>query len=126
MSGALERILELESAGVVMSRNRHFELFEREENRAALQAWRSVAALRQSLEDHRRLGETKLELTPSDGRYRLVARIDGIAAKLEWRLHAGEIGLLLRNPDVRLWFEWSGVHAPAESTRYMQGPSGAP
>ncbi len=123
---AVARILELEARGISMSRNRHFEVFQERENRAALLVWRHVAAVRRSLFKHRRLGEVilSLESEPGGEYHRLVAEIHEIAARLEWRLHAGEVGILLRDPDVRVWFESAGLTTPEASTAYMQG--GAP
>lgn len=122
MSTALKRILELEADGIAMSRNRHFEIFKLDENRAALQKWRHVAAVRRSLHQHQKLGPVDLELTPLDGAsFRLVAVIADIAARLEWRLHAGEIGLLMRDDTLRGWFEANGVTVPEASVPYMRG-----
>lgn len=128
MSSPLERILELENQGFVMSRNRHFEIFKDRANRAALDVWRNVAAIRRSLTHHRSLGRVSLELEAiaDSEHYRLVVDVEDIAARLEWRLRAGEIGLLLRDPEVRAWFEKSGLRLPMESSRYMSGLSGAP
>ncbi|MEO1174309.1 MAG: hypothetical protein AAFX94_19990 [Myxococcota bacterium] len=124
MSAALKRILELEADGVAMSRNRHFDVFKDERNHAALRKWRHVAAVRRSLYQHRRLGPVSLELTPLEGdKFRLVAGAADISARLEWRLHAGEIGLLMRDPDLRAWFERAGVSLPAASAPFMAGPT---
>lgn len=120
---AVARILELEARGISMSRNRHFDIFEKRENRAALQVWRHVAAVRRSLFKHRRLGDVALSLEPEDDgeHHRLVATIDDIDARLEWRLHAGELGILLRDAEVRRWFDHEGLEAPAASAEYMRG-----
>ena len=119
---AVARILELEADGIAMSRNRHFELFQKRENRAALEVWRHVAAVRRSLFKYRTLGEVQLTLAPLDDTHlRLIAEVEEISARLEWRLHAGEIGILLRHPDVRAWFDQCGIETPAASAEYMKG-----
>lgn len=124
MQSALNRILELEANGIEMSRNRHFEVFMEHRNRSALHKWRQVAAIRRSLLKQRDLGKVDLELRSVDvEHFMLTASVGEISARAEWRMHAGEIGLLLRDESLRHWFQTQGIDVPLACERFMSGPS---
>jgi hypothetical protein len=120
MSAALQRILELERDGIELSRNRHFELFENQENRAALEIWKHVASVRRALLQQRSQGRVMLRLhRTEDGQCVLEAALEEIEARSQWHLAPGEVGLLLRDQGIREWFEAEGIELPDEARAYL-------
>lgn len=121
MSAALRRILELERDGVAFSRNRHFDVFEERENRAALDLWNHIEAVRRALYKHHALGTVQLSLQRTEaGPCVLEVTIAEIGARARWHLDPREIGLLMRDAGVREWFAAAGIEVPEEGRAFLK------
>src|SRR5690606_9828382 len=93
VSAEAERILELEAAGIPMSRNQHFDLFKQRENRRALALYRQLSRWAEILRGHHASGDLQVTVSFEPQRHHLrihLPRIEGTATlwldELEYEL----------------------------------------
>lgn len=100
MSAAAKRIIELEEAGIAMSRNRHFDLFQEHENRRALVLYRELRYWAEMIREHHASGELQVTVSFDEQRRQLrinLPRIEGTVTlwldELEYQLLRREEGI---------------------------------
>lgn len=108
MSREARRMLELQAAGIAMSRNRHFDLFEQEENRGALRLFRKLRYWSEMIRQHHRRGREIMRIRTENHRHPKT-HADRFEVVIEMPSIAGSETLYLTELEYRLLREQPGM-----------------
>jgi len=110
---ALDRLRELQAAGVAFSRNKHFALFEQSGNREALSLHRYLDALAEEITEGHGHGSLAVSVeAPSIGPVSLEIMRRDLGIKHTVHLHADELEALGDRLEVREILATYGVGVP--------------
>ena len=113
MPGGIQRLKELEAAGVELSRNRNFDIFSKAENRRALKLRRYLDALSLEIRARHRQRDLVLSATwepESDAdKVCLELTVPSLSLKLTTYLSADELDAIAQHEDVARALESFGI-----------------
>jgi len=108
----VERLHRLEQAGIELSRNRHYDLFEDPDNRRVLSLNRYIDMLASEIREGEEEGSIELSLNrDGNGRMALCLHRTALAVKHTAHLDPDEVAVLMQRNDVARIFAERGIEA---------------
>ena len=96
----VKQLLALEAEGVDWSRNRNFELFEKDGPRRARRLKRNLAALGELIRERQSEPGFSLTVARDSGEFELCMHLDNPSTTVLIRMHADELRILCRHAEV--------------------------
>jgi hypothetical protein len=108
----VERLHRLEQAGVELSRNRNYDLFEQPDNRRVLSLNRYLDMLASEIREGEEEGSIELSLNSNgNGRLALYLHRTSLAIKHTAHLDPEEVAVLMKRTDIARIFAEKGIEA---------------